>query len=748
MNGQRYVWMGGLLVWGGMGGVALAARPCPLWHEGTAAFSRHCLVAQAEDIEITVTGTRTPREAQQSPSSVTVIDRQEIERDNVQTPQDLLRYQPNVSAPFSSRYGTLNFNIRGLEGNRVLLQVDGIRLPGEFELGPIRIGRDFVDLSTLKQVEILKGPGSALYGSDALGGVVTFTTVDPEDLLAITGRDTYFQISPNYTSANSASNQRGGVAFRSGPVSGVALYTRRDFREPNRLGDARFHDRQSGESNNYFGKLVLRVGDGHTVKFTTDFLDRSLTTRFSPANILEETRSRLVRRLTSQVRTQRQRVSLEYDFQNPETGWLQGAKVLLYYQNTEVPEATFEDRGRFIRRSTGNFLERIAGASVQFSSPLRTGAVEHLLTYGVDFSLQRNERPRDKIQVDRLTGAVTRQRIPENFPLKDFPDSDTLRLGIFVQDEMQIGESWSLIPGLRFDFYRLTASPDRDFLRNLPAGIRTANFEAISFSPRLGLVWQFAPGFNLFAQYARGFRAPTYDEVNSGFANTVTFPAYYVEPNPDLKAETSDGFELGFRGRSDRGRFTLAAFYNTYRNFIEKFAFAGFTTLPGIRGPVLRFRSRNAARARIYGVEFSGEYRFLEDPFALSVFGSLGYAVGDDLTNDRPLATVDPLKAVAGLRFRGQEDRWGVELVSTLVGRPRVPEPAVFLVPRGYTRLDLLGYWRITPLVSLNVGIFNLTNTKYFEYADLRNFPRADAFRVDRLAQPGTNISVGVNWQF
>lgn len=139
----------------------LQAELRALQQEGTPIFNLQ---------QVTVTGTRTERTLADSPASITVIDRERLRRELVQNIQDLVRYEPGVSVRRSVRYGLQDFNIRGLDANRVLIQVDGIRQPERFSFGPFTIGRDTFELETLKTVEIIRGPASTLYGSDALGG--------------------------------------------------------------------------------------------------------------------------------------------------------------------------------------------------------------------------------------------------------------------------------------------------------------------------------------------------------------------------------------------------------------------------------------------------------------------------------------------------------------------------------------------------------------------------------------------------
>lgn len=148
------------------------------------------------DAELTVTATRVAQDTFDVPNAVSVITADEIEENLVTDIKDLVRFEPGVSVQNSparfntalaatGRDGNAGFTIRGLGGNRVLFQVDGVRVPDTFDFGPILFGRgDYVDLDLLQSVEILRGPGSALYGSDGLAGVVSFITKDPEELPA------------------------------------------------------------------------------------------------------------------------------------------------------------------------------------------------------------------------------------------------------------------------------------------------------------------------------------------------------------------------------------------------------------------------------------------------------------------------------------------------------------------------------------------------------------------------------------
>ena len=177
---------------------------------------------------VTVIATRTVRSLDELASTVSVKTADDLERELARDISDLVRFEPGVTvAGAGSRFGLTGFNIRGIGGNRVLTMIDGIRVPEEFSFGPfLSARRDYVDIDSLSRAEIARGPVSSLYGSDALGGVVALTTRQPSDYL-----DADRTFSGSFKGGHSGvdKNTAGTVslAARSGPASGLILYTRR-----------------------------------------------------------------------------------------------------------------------------------------------------------------------------------------------------------------------------------------------------------------------------------------------------------------------------------------------------------------------------------------------------------------------------------------------------------------------------------------------------------------------------------------
>ena len=152
-------------------------------------------VAPTQVDPVIVIGTRSERLASQTPGTISVITDAQIEAMLATDIKDLIRYEPGISVPTSparfglalsgaGRDGNSGFTIRGMGGDRVLIINDGVRLPAGFSFGAQAVGRGgYNDLDLIKSVEILRGPASALYGSDGVAGAVAFTTKDPSDFL-------------------------------------------------------------------------------------------------------------------------------------------------------------------------------------------------------------------------------------------------------------------------------------------------------------------------------------------------------------------------------------------------------------------------------------------------------------------------------------------------------------------------------------------------------------------------------------
>lgn len=709
---------------------------------------------------VQVTATRTARALSDVPATVDVIDREQLDNHLVRDLKDLVRYEPGLSVTSSpARFGLGGIRIRGLDGNRVLIQTDGIAMPKAFAIGSFSdANRNFTDLETLKRVEIVRGPASALYGSDALGGVVAFVTKDPADYLK-DGKNSYVGLKVGYDGQWDGLLGSVTTAFGGDRWSGMVNVNHRQGQETQSMGDRRSNDStrtaanpQDRDGRSVLGKLVFAPSQDQRFKLTVEGNEDSVDTNVlssvaPPAPVIAAATTTAMKARDHQTRA---RVSFGHEMDNLGQGFADDLAWQVYRQDSETTQRTYENRGSgdnaSRREREFNFDQRVYGLQAVFHKGLQTGSVEHALTYGLEGTWTETHQKRDGFQVN-AKGVVNTTILPDTFPVRDFPISKTTELGLYVQDEMRFADGrLSLVPGVRVDHYELRPEADGIFSTDNP-GVAVSDLTKTSVSPKLGLVWRFADQWSLFAGYAHGFRSPPFNDVNLGFTNVQL--GYTAIPNPDLKPETSDGLELGVRFIGAAAYASVSGYYNRYKDFIESQGFVGFNN-QGLQV----FQSRNVADADIYGAELKAGVEFGQLSSALdgwSLNGSVAWAHGQNKTEDVPLSTIDPLRGTVGLAY--DRDRWGVELVGTFARRKdRLPPAAVAnttpFAPAGYGVLDLMAHWDVAPGAKINVGVFNLGDRRYIDYSGITSSLVSTSSVADRFTNPGRNVSasLAVSW--
>jgi hemoglobin/transferrin/lactoferrin receptor protein len=678
-------------------------------------------------------------------ATVTVIDQQQIQRALMQDVKQLVRYEPGLSVrsdPF--RFGLDTFTVRGMTGNRVSVEIDGIPAAGGFSIGSYSdSGRSFVDLAFVKRVEVLRGPASSLYGSDAIGGVVAMTTLRPDDLIAApggsglrsaagyTGDDGGWNAAILGAGAFGAAKVLLGYVYRTGSeIENAAdvVPNPRDYVSQSVLAKVEYAEAPGGPLT------VTAEGGGLQQDTSVDAFERLQGTRFASTVLLDGDDSG-------------SRFSIGADQLLDPSAWYDSATWRAYWQGTGTTQKTAEQRAAVPPRTppvsidrTFRYDDRTLGAEFTAVRALSNGGWNHELTYGVEYAWTRLEEMRNGEQTNLVTGATTRTILGETFPLRDFPTSDVTDAGLFAQDEIRMGEGrWSVIPALRLNYYDLSPRPDSLYREDNPH-VPVVGLNDVSLSPKLGLTWQASASLVGFFQYSNGFRAPPPEDVNIG----LELPLFNVRavPNPELKPEQSNGFELGARWNSPALSFTASGYYNDYHDFIESKVNLGADPVT----KVILFQSQNIASARIYGTEVSatarlGEWSHRADGWRARL--SAAYARGEDLERDQPLNSVDPASGVASLGYDADSGRWGGELATTVVAaKRRVDRSRVDLYRTGsYATVDLLGYVDLGHGLWLDAGLFNVTNRAYIEWADVRGRPVGDPL-IPYYTRAGRNVSV------
>ena len=717
---------------------------------------------------ITITSSRLARNTDEVSNTVSVISAEQIEKQSAKNIKDLVRYEPGVSVDGGGRYGLSGFKIRGIDGDRVLTLIDGSPIADEFSFGPnLSARRDFVDLDALKAVEIVRGSSSSLYGSNAVGGTVSFITKDPEDFFA-KGRNHYVSYKAGFSSVDEGQHHTLTLAAGDHQLQGMLIGTYRNLAESasyfddNLSGSERkASDPMDSNVSNFYAKVIYRPSDLHQIKLIVENFQGE-----SESDILSSSGSivfgTLKRSVSSDDQRTRDRVSLQYLYQNPSMLFDQ-LNLNLYQQNSETKQFTLEDRlapGNInqIRQRDSLFEQQNLGIKLQFDKELVSQQnIQQFISFGVDWDRSKSNTLRTGSTINSDSG----ETIPEgsNFPTRDFPNSNYTSSGLFAQNEIHLfNGDWRVIPSIRYDKFELDPKVDAIYLNGNTGSPTPAPYQESEVSAKLGSVYQISKQWSWFAQYSEGFKAPPMDAVNTGFTNFSG--GYTTLPNPDLKAEVSQSFETGLRRYSDHGFFEATVYQNNYDNFIESLSVKGFNPMTGL----LEFQATNLDEATIEGLEIKGQHQLssLSESFKnISLRYAYAFSQGEEVATSAPLNSIDPQQLVSGLSYEADDASWGSSLMWTLTKAKRQTDidasgiqsrtPGADAIDSFETPsssiIDWIGYYDFNQDIHLTWGIYNLTDKKYWQWSEgLVQDPTA--FNADRLTQPGRNYSVNLKVEF
>ncbi|BAN50610.1 TonB-dependent hemoglobin/transferrin/lactoferrin family receptor [Metapseudomonas resinovorans] len=701
---------------------------------------------QFDTLTLTVTATRSEQRLDQVPSTVSVITERQIDQKNVNNIRDLVRYEPGVSVSGTgSRFGLSGFTIRGIGGNRVLTQVDGVSVPDTFTFGGfLSAQRNYVDVDTMKQVEIIRGPASSLYGSDAIGGAVSFLTRDAADYLD-EGDDTYARLKTGYDGSDDSWLRSGTVAARQGNVDGLLHIGRRTGQALDTQGSLGGIGNTREKANpldyttdNLLTKLGWNFGEGQRLQLTYESYQDDVDTRV----LSNYSNTATIRTQDAQDSVDRDRYSLAHSIQLNSL-LADQVHTQLSYQDSQTRQQTFENRvvagqPRFRTRDS-HYEERMWVLNSKLDKAFSLGETQHALIYGVDLKRLKNSDLREGGETVIATGVTT-----PTLPTSDFPDPTTTEYALFAQDRIDIGR-WSLLPGVRYDHYEMKPHVTQRYLNSQATDANPSDFSDSAISPKFGVTYQLDDQHSVYGQYAAGFRAPQAIEIFGEFINPGM---YRTLANTNLKAETSDSYELGLRGKYDVGSFGAAFFYNQYDDFIEQISRP--SSVPGF--PFGDFQYVNRDRVIIRGFEAKGEL-FLDQlgmtPQGWTAIGSVAYARGKDEGTGQPINSVDPLKGVFGVGYAQPSGKFGGDLTWTVVAAKeridRTQTPGQFQTA-GYGLLDLNGWWQVTEELSVNAGLFNITDKEYWQWGDARGLTE-NSPSLRRYTQPGRHAAVNLVWE-
>jgi len=694
--------------------------------------------------------------------AVTVLDAAALARQGAADMQNMARYAPLVSVPGAASgsgnvwdgAGNTGFNIRGVEGNRVGLDLDGIALPeaapkpDASTLNAFGVGRDYFDPETFRSVTIQSGTAPAGAGAQGLGGNVSFVTKAPQDYVS-DSRPAYAEYKFGASGDNDMRMHALTGAAQSGAVRLLAVLVHRDGKEPDSLGSAPPNP-DDWDSDALLAKLSWAPRAGHRFTAALDGFrarhDRAYRNKAGASYPDGATQS---------GRTRRDRFSIDHLLEG-DAPWFDTLESRLYVQDADIEDITHA-RYAFGQPSLRAIATSFENRSVGFASNAGKRLGRHTLAYGVSAEQADSRRP---WREDRTIIATGVHQVTSKNRMADMA---SLKLAAFARAGIALSDWASITPGLRYQWRELKPNATDDYVIGIPAAARELKKQTDGdVVPSLGVTARLAPQFEATLQYSRGVRLPTAAE-RTGTYDSLSYTgagnAYAVLGNPKLDKETSNAVELGLKGAVARGLRLHATLFNTrYRNLIE------YASQP--RDPVNYpnvtnglFRPENVGAARTWGGELTLDADLGQWHGALEG-GKLTLASGVQRSKARnsrtgqesELASTLPAKTSLVAAWDDPGQRGGVAFAAVhtrakQAGRDVIGgvDTAFFAIPSS-TVMDLTGYWNLNPHASLTAGIYNLADKKYWDYASSRALPAATsaatAADIERQARPGRYAAI------
>jgi outer membrane receptor protein involved in Fe transport len=658
--------------------------------------------------EIIVTATRSEFvRSLESPAAARTDTAAAADRAAGRVAADLLRDAPGVHVQQTSA-GQGAVVLRGLVGNQVLLLVNGIPLNnGTYRDGPGQYLAT-IDPESIERIEVVRGPASVAYGSDAQGGVVNVIT-----------RPHPAGVGMNLGGALQASTGNHGARARLSAGYGTATWQARAGLTLMGAGDLRAGDPVGAQQPTGFdawgmdarvdyvpsGAHQLTAGVQQFWMNGVPRYDRYWDYR-APALGPD-----YAYRFDPQAR---QLGYLRYAFRSetPAVRRLTATASLAVQRETLVRQRWAADTTPATRIEYARDDVYTPGLSLVGESQFDAAGRPLTLTWGVEgYRDQMHSSGEQQSLVDGSVTPTERETATGPIPSGRFPDGATMgRIGAFLEADAPLTEWLRLSAGGRWSGFRSVAEVGTDL------GGRVEN-SAGAVTGQAGAVARIAQPLDLTLRLAQGFRAPNlYDLTNVG-----PVPGGVVVPNPAIGPERSLTYEAGLRVHTPATQGEVVVYRTVIDGFIDRVpsTFNGDTLLDGERV----YQGQNVGDARLWGIEAEAA----QQVGALEIRGTLLYTYGEQTLGDgtvEPMAKIPPLSGTAEARWWGPARTWWVayrlgwatlqdRLASRDLDDSRIPPGGT----PGFTSHALVASATVARDLTVSVGLENLTDELYRTHA-------------------------------
>ena len=698
-------------------------------------YKVHLIATRLNLNEVVISATRWQQSSGNLPVKIATITPREVTVQNPQTAADLLAISGKVYIQKSQQGGGSPM-IRGFATNRLIYTVDGVRMnTAIFRAGNIQNVINLDPFAT-ENTEVLFGPNSVIYGSDAIGGVMSFQTLVPE----LTLDDKPLVVGKAITRYSSANNERTGhfdinigwkkwafvTSFSSWNFDDLrqGSYGPDDYLKPYYVQRVDSIDRVVTQDDpllqkpsaysqiNLMQKVRFKPNSQWDFQYGFHYSETSPYGRYDRHNRM---RNGLPRYAEWNYGPQKWMMNNLNITHQSEGGIFDMFTIRLARQDFEESRI---DRS-LNRDDRTTQVEKVVAysANVDFVKAL---ARKHKLFYGVEYVL--NDVTSTGMVTDISTGMS--QVGPSRYP-----QSTWTNIGAYISEEFSVSRIFTLSGGLRYTSFSLS-SDFRDNLAYYPFPFSTAEMQNGALTGSLGAVIRPSESWILSTNLSTAFRAPNVDDIGKVFDSE---PGAVTGPNPDLEAEYAYNVDLSVaKVFSKVLKIELTGYYTILNNALVRRAF----TLNGqdsivYDGELSQVQAiQNAAVAQVYGLQAGVEWQL---PAGFSFSTDLNWQQGEEELDDgstSPSRHAAPFFGVSRITYKA--NKLTLDLYSTYQGERTFEEMAVEerskdeiyakdangnnYAPGWYT-LNIKAMYQFMPNLTVTAGIENITDQRYRPYS-------------------------------
>lgn len=572
--------------------------------------------------EVVVSAQRWEQKKIETPSRIASINVREVAFQNPQTAADLLGISGYVFIQ-KSQLGGGSPMMRGMATNRVLLVVDGVRMNNAiFRSGNLQ-NVISLDANAIQNTEILFGPGSVIYGSDAIGGIMNFVTLKPKFL-----KDTEkkFELTGNtmtrFSSANSEKTEHfdfniglkklalvSSITYsnygdlRSGSVGGdpyfyrrnyVITFDNRDYVVPNKDSTLQVGSKYS--QINLMQKVQFKPNEIWNMEYGFHFSETSKYNRYDRLYVIRidgpyKEKPRWAEWYYGPQKWQMHRIAITYNKTNL---LMDNLKFIAAYQFFE--ESRYDRE--FMYRELRMQKENVDAYSINVDMDKKMND-KISFNYGYEwvYNIVHSKANLTHIITQKVDSTVTR-----------YPDGSIwMSNGIYFTTKYKLHKKWLLTGGIRYNHFLIQAEFDTTFF---PFPFKNARMSSGSTIGSLGMVFTPSEQWQIYLNTANGFRAPNIDDMGKVFESV---PGYLVVPNPNLKPEKVYNIELGtLKSFGNFLKIDAAVYYTWLKDAMvrKNFTLNGDSTIRFLGNKSRIQAIQNVTKIDVYGFQAGVEFSY------------------------------------------------------------------------------------------------------------------------------------------